>query len=1361
MDSIKSQMEILSEDSSGNVNYVSWRFKLNLTLKSKNLFMVATGIVVKPEGPDTNETVRTWIKQDIEAQTLIGLNVSSNIAKKIANCTSANQMLNKLETLYGKKSNLTVEGLQRQFFSFKYDNSKSVVENCMTIQQYAEDLAAEGEEVKESWIMTRILGMLPPKLYHFRTAWDNVSGVDKNLGTLFERLRLEEDRLNDSETTTEFVSQNALISKEGRKFGKSHSQGNSFQGSSSSSVECFKCGKKGHIKKFCKSKPCAKYLDYCKNNYTCNNCNQKGHFVRDCPKENSGESSSEKFVKSKKYDFKKSNHRAFITVGLWTANVKNVNLKRDCNNNSWYQDCAATQHMTSRRDWLINFVELEEPTMVMIGDATVLKGIGIGDVELESFNGKEWYKVVLQNVLYVPKMTFNLFSVSRILDKGYVQSANSSQSIFKTPNEQEVVAIAKREGNLFKMMFRREKSEKCLLTTSIKTWHERLAHQNVKYVRDILNKNNVKYIDDWNDYVCSGCVYGKQHRISHPINPKVSKNPLDLIHVDLCEMNIRSLGGAKYFLLFKDDFSHFRTVYFLKSKDEAAAKLDIFMKMVENQFDRKVKCLRSDNGTEIKNADTRKLLEELGIFHTKSNVYTPQQNGRIEREMRTVVESARSAIHARNLNENLWAEAVNYAVFTLNQTGTSSLKGQSPAELWFGRRIDVRKLKSFGCECYVLIQDHKRAKTEKKSKKGIFVGYDLDSPCYRIYMSDDKDVVSSDNVIFDEKIEAKKDHTEFEVPLKENRNESSGGESEISESESSNSENSDNDQLPANLVNNDHDDSDDSSDDNQPAQINLRNRRTLKAPARFKDYVMGYRREENYANVAMIGEIEDISLSEALNDEKWRKAMNEEFESLIKMKTWNLVEAPEDVQPLTCRWILRQKQDGRFKARLVARGFEQKEGIDYSETFSPVARHVSIRLILSLAASMKMKLMTFDVKTAFLHGDLKEDIYMYQPEGFDDGTGHVCKLNKSIYGLKQAPKNWNEKFSKFLKSLGFENTDDDPCVYYNEDRSMIIALFVDDGLIAGTNTDEMIQVLEKLNREFEVTFDIASNNRLSYLGMQIQNDSSGIFVNQSQYTQRILQRFKFDMLNPASTPMERGMVTDEGNLINNKPLEKSEPYREVIGSLLYLATISRPDISFAINYLSRSCSKPMISHWKMVKRVFQYLKGTVHYGIFFNGDTKLVAYTDSDYGGDTLTGHSTSGVLINRGGPIVWYTQKQRLVATSTAEAEYRAAVSSIDDICWIRRIGNELGFLDLNQPTTLCVDNQSAIHMLQNTHEGKITKGKKHIDISRKFIQEHIGTTVKLKHVKSNDQLADILTKPLSRKNFEELRGKIIKEEC
>lgn len=213
MDSIKSQLEMLSEDAEGNVNYKSWIWKLELTLKYKKLYDVESGITVRPDGQDTDANVKAWLEKDLEAQAYIGLNVSSNIAKKMTSCKTANSMLDKLKTFYGKKSDHTVEGLQRKFFSFEFDEAKSAIENCMIVLQYADDLEAEGETVKETWIMTRILSALPRKLHHFRTAWEKVNATDKNLKTLFERLRLEESRLNGNKDTDESASQNALLSR--------------------------------------------------------------------------------------------------------------------------------------------------------------------------------------------------------------------------------------------------------------------------------------------------------------------------------------------------------------------------------------------------------------------------------------------------------------------------------------------------------------------------------------------------------------------------------------------------------------------------------------------------------------------------------------------------------------------------------------------------------------------------------------------------------------------------------------------------------------------------------------------------------------------------------------------------------------------------------------------------------------------------------------------------------------------------------------------------------------------------------------------------------------------------------------------
>ena len=212
---------------------------------------------------------------------------------------------------------------------------------------------------------------------------------------------------------------------------------------------------------------------------------------------------------------------------------------------------------------------------------------------------------------------------------------------------------------------------------------------------------------------------------------------------------------------------------------------------------------------------------------------------------------------------------------------------------------------------------------------------------------------------------------------------------------------------------------------------------------------------------------------------------------------------------------------------------------------------------------------------------------------------------------------------------------------------------------------------------------------------------------------------------------------------------------------MYLSTISRPDISFAVNYLSRRVSKPNVSDWKMIERVFRYLRGTEHFDIFFNGDANLKAYTDSDYGGTEVDMISTSGILIELGGPIVWIAQKQSVTSTSSAEAEYRAATNGIQEVCWIRRMITELGMQQMTKPTDLFVDNKAAIHMMENAEEGKVTRGKKHIEIRRKFINHHVGKTVRLVYLNTREQVADIFTKALNKKFFEKLRQELLKEEC
>lgn len=250
-----------------------------------------------------------------------------------------------------------------------------------------------------------------------------------------------------------------------------------------------------------------------------------------------------------------------------------------------------------------------------------------------------------------------------------------------------------------------------------------------------------------------------------------------------------------------------------------------------------------------------------------------------------------------------------------------------------------------------------------------------------------------------------------------------------------------------------------------------------------------------------------------------------------------------------------------------------------------------------------------------------------------------------------------------MRSLRFEDFDVDPCNYYNQDRSIIMVLHVDDGMMIGKYVKSINKVLDEMNFKFKITCKPVSNDPINYLGMQIKSTMKEIFISQSEYVQKMLKRFRCDNMNPVFTPIEHGMMTDEENFVNDEPFSKSAPYGEAVGSLLCLDTMSRPSISFCVNYLSRFNDKPMKSHWKMVKRVFQYLKGTVIVGITFNEDRRFVASSNSDFGGDLSTRKSTSEVLLLLGGTLIWCTQVPRLVATLSAEAEYRAEVSTFDEV--------------------------------------------------------------------------------------------------
>ena len=490
--------------------------------------------------------------------------------------------------------------------------------------------------------------------------------------------------------------------------------------------------------------------------------------------------------------------------------------------------------------------------------------------------------------------------------------------------------------------------------------------------------------------------------------------------------------------------------------------------------------------------------------------------------------------------------------------------------------------------------------------------------------------------------------------------------------------------------------------------------------------------------------------------EEWMNAMDNEIKSLKKHNVWELVELPEGRKTVGCKWIYKLKHDEngnieRYKARLVAQGFSQREGVDYDETFSPVVRFESIRTVLALAAQFGLSLHQMDVKTAFLNGELKEKIYMKQPPGYiaEGKETLVCLLQKSIYGLKQSARCWNEELDTQLKKMKFRQSSYDPCIYVRseENEVFIIAIYVDDMIFGGENEMTINEVKKRVAEKFDVE-DMGKLHH--FLGVKIIQSTSYIWIGQPAYTEALLKRFSMENSNAVDTPFEAGTKLVKSQE-SDKPYDKTK-YQSAIGSLLFLSNRTRPDISFAVGKTSRYSSNPSNIHWSAVKRIMRYLNGTIHLGLAYMRcrSERLVGYSDADWAGDLDDRISTSGYVFKLSeAPISWRSKKQTCVALSTAEAEYMALASAVQEAIWLERLISDL-LGSKEETVTVYEDNMSTICMGKNQQYHGRTK---HISIKYHFVREKLAEgVVRIPYCKSEDMLADIFTKPLCAPRFKKL---------
>jgi hypothetical protein len=848
-----------------------------------------------------------------------------------------------------------------------------------------------------------------------------------------------------------------------------------------------------------------------------------------------------------------------------------------------------------------------------------------------------------------------------------------------------------------------------------------------------------------------------------------------LIHTDICgSFPTAAWNGQRYFITFIDDYSRYGYLYLIHEKSQSLDVFKSFKAEVENQLGAKIKAVKSDRGGEYygrydgsgeqRPGPFAKYLEECGIVPQYTMPGQPRMNGVAERRNRTLKDMVRSMINHSSLPESLWGEALKTAVYLLNRVPSKAVT-KTPYELWVGKKPIIKHLHIWGCPAEARPYRPHENKLDSRTISCYFVCYVERSRGYKFFDPSTKSFFETGNARFLEDVVFEGEDKVRNV---------------VFEEESILIPNVIDNYQPIDIVQDAFGDNNEDSPINLPAQnqevaseeqtqqpqeeVPLRRSTREKRSAISSDYIVFLQEHEFDIGIMEDDPINFQQVKQSANCQKWIDAMNEEMKSMKDNDVWELVKLPEGVKPIGCKWIFKTKRDSqgnieRYKARLVAKGFTQKEGIDYKETFSPVSSKDSFRIIMALVAHFDLELHQMDVKTAFLNGDIEEDIYMIQPENFvlGDSKSMVCKLKRSIYGLKQASRQWYHKFHQIIISFGFEANVVDDCVYhkFSGSKFVLLLLYVDDILLASND----IGMLHDTKRFLSQHFDMKDLGNASFvLGIQIHRDRSrGVLgLSQKGYIEKVLARFGMQDCAPGDTPVAKGDKFSLNQCPKNE-LERKEiqkiPYSSAVGSLGYAQVCTRPDLAYIVGMLGRYLSNPGMDHWKAVKRVMRYLQRTKHYMLTYKRSDQLeiIGYSDSDFAGCKDSVRSTSGyVYLLAGGAISWKSAKQALIATSTMEAEFIACFEASNHALWLRNLVTGLRVVDgIGRPLKIFCDNKSAVMYSNNSKS--MTKSK-HIDIDFRSVKERVQSgKISIEHIGTNSMIADPFTKGLPPKVFHE----------
>jgi len=727
-----------------------------------------------------------------------------------------------------------------------------------------------------------------------------------------------------------------------------------------------------------------------------------------------------------------------------------------------------------------------------------------------------------------------------------------------------------------------------------------------------------------------------------------------------------------------------------------------------------------------------------------------------------------------------WAEATCTAAHIRNRS-KSTVHGRTPYEVWNEKKPNIKYMRRFGCMAYVLDKEERRKKFDSKVTKGIFVGYATNNT-YRVYIPETGIIKTDCDVKFDESRNGcgllgsrKNEHEESNKRLiilgldpednneemdEEDENEENG---EITSDESREYEEADmSEHNETEEIENEVENVEEIGE--QPIEIRAkgRPRGTTKAVMQVrrqeekeerKQAEENVRRSERIKNqqaarLAMIDEIpKNVREAEQSNEWKyWQQAMKDELDSMKKHKVWDIISRPKGKKVIKCKWIFDNKQDPstgrqRYKARLVASGCGQRPGVDYEETFAPVVRTETIRLLFSISAQKGVKMKIYDVRTAFLHGILKEEIYMEILDGVKVEGDKICKLRKSIYGLKQAGRCWNEHLTKVLERCGLKQSKEDPCLFYakEDNKFLYCGIHVDDMPTVCSDDEFERRFMDKIKQYIDMK-DLGEAK--SVLGMQVEQQDGKVFVHQRKYIEKLLSLYGMEDCNSVRTPIDINTKMDE---CEDSERVETHAYQELIGRLMHLSVYTRPDLSFTLSCLSQFNHEPRMMHLSALKRVLRYLKGTIDFRLEFgreNSTGRIICDTDASWD-RTKDAKSFTDLIVCRDKDLIhWKSKKQSTVALSSTESELEAILEGIKEVIWTSRLLQEIG-VSIRVSKELKCDNLNAVRL---SNGGNFKTKSKLMNRKCCFIKEAVKEEdITVVHVSSKDMKADCFTKPLN----------------